>query len=244
MNEPLPHPQLLLFLDALRDRALAADSLNALAFTMANDSHSLLNFRQALVFADHGKRFELLCISGLAKPTEDSPYLVWLNRASRWVASQLKGAEPQWLAREAADPPPDIADGWTEWWPAGIWCVPLHDAGGRRLGMLLVLLDQRPPETLPPMLHGVIQTWAYCWDALVRRRRRLLWRPSRRQSSAALAVVAMLLVRSRAPDRAGSGRDRVAGRTHHQLADRWRDRTNRGASEPGRAGRGAVVHAQ
>jgi multidrug efflux pump subunit AcrA (membrane-fusion protein) len=71
--------------------------------------------------------------------------------------------------------------------------VPLHDAHGRRLGMLLVLLDERPPETLPPMLRGVIKTWAYCWDTLLRRRRRLRWRPTRRQSIAALAVVAMLL---------------------------------------------------
>ncbi|SAL67970.1 efflux RND transporter periplasmic adaptor subunit [Caballeronia humi] len=193
MNQPLPHPQLLLFLDALRDRALAADSLNALAFSMANDSHSLLNFRQALVFADHGKRFELLCISGLAKPTEDSPYLVWLQRASRWVASQLTGNEPQWIARSEVEPPPDIADGWAEWWPAGVWCVPMHDAGGRRLGLLLVLLDERPAETLPPMMQGVIKTWAYCWDALQRRRRRLVWRPTRRQTIGALALVAMLL---------------------------------------------------
>ena len=161
---------------------------------MANDSHSLLNFRQALVFADHGKRLRAaLHLGPSPSPTEDSPYLVWLRRASRWVASQLKAPSRSGSPREAADPPTEIADGWTEWWPARIWCVPLHDAGGKRLGMLLVLLDQRPPETLPPMLHGVIQTWAYCWDALVRRRRRLLWRPSRRQSSAALAVVAMLL---------------------------------------------------
>lgn len=194
MNEPLPHPQLLLYLDALRDRALAADSLNSLAFTIANDLHPLLNFRQALVFAEHGKRFELLCISGLAKPTEDSPYLVWLQRASKWVASQLHGAEPQWLARDALEPPPDIADGWAEWWPQGVWCVTFREHNGKRLGMLLILLDERPADTIPPMVRGVVLTWSYCWAALLRQRRHWRWRPTRRQTAGALLLVAMLLL--------------------------------------------------
>ncbi|HZZ11577.1 MAG TPA: HlyD family efflux transporter periplasmic adaptor subunit [Paraburkholderia sp.] len=194
MNEALPHPQLLLYLDALRDRALAADSLNALAFSMANDTHSLLNFRQSLVFAEHGKRFELLCISGLAKPTEDSPYLVWLQRASRWVGAQLTGREPQWLARDTVEPPADIADGWSEWWPAGLWCVPVHEPNGKRVGMLLILLDERPAETLAPTLRGVIHTWGYCWSALARLRRPLRWRPTRRQTTVALAAAAILLL--------------------------------------------------
>jgi Biotin-lipoyl like/HlyD family secretion protein len=194
MNEALPHPQLLLYLDALRDRALAADSVNALAFTMANDLHSLLEFRQALVFADNGKRVELLCISGLAKPTEDSPYLVWLHRAARWAADQLTGPEPQWLARQAVEPPPDIADGWAEWWPAGVWCVPLHEPGGKRLALLLVLLDERPADSIPAVLHGVLHTWSYCWAALLRQRRRLGWRPSNRQWAASVAIAALVLL--------------------------------------------------
>ena len=52
-NEPLPHPHLLLQLDTLRDKAQAADSLNTLAFCMANDLYPLLPFHQALVFAVH-----------------------------------------------------------------------------------------------------------------------------------------------------------------------------------------------
>ncbi|MGH8486742.1 MAG: efflux RND transporter periplasmic adaptor subunit, partial [Pseudomonas sp.] len=50
MSEPLPHPQLLLAIAALRDRALAADSLNALGFSIANDPYPLLQYHQALVF--------------------------------------------------------------------------------------------------------------------------------------------------------------------------------------------------
>jgi Barrel-sandwich domain of CusB or HlyD membrane-fusion len=193
MNESLPHPQLLLFLDALRDRAIAADSLNSLAFSMANDLHSLLNFRQALVFAEQGKRFELLCVSGLAKPTEDSPYLVWLQRASRWIGAQLGDGEPRWLARKAVDPPADIADGWAEWWPAGLWCVPIHEPDGKRLGLLVLLLDEPPSNAMAPTLRGVVRTWGYCWSALLRQRRTLGWRPTRRQTVSAALVVAILL---------------------------------------------------
>ncbi|MDE3738775.1 MULTISPECIES: efflux RND transporter periplasmic adaptor subunit [Pseudomonas] len=194
MTDRLPHPQLLLGLAALRDRALAADSLNALAFSIANDAYALLHYHQALVLAQRGEDLELLCVSGLARPSEDSPYLVWLRRASRWLASQLPDAQPRWLGRDSLAPPDDIAEGWAEWWPSGIWCIPLHDRDGQRLGLVLFLLEAPPAETLVPLMDGVWQTWAHCWASFGRRRRLLGWRPSKRQALVAMAVAALLLL--------------------------------------------------
>lgn len=194
MTERLPHPQLLLALAALRDRALASDSLNALAFSIANDPYALLRYRQALVLGQRGEDLELLCVSGLARPSEDSPYLVWLRRASRWLASQLPDARPRWLARDAVEPPEDIAEGWAEWWPDGLWCIPLHDREGRRLGLALFLLDAPPAESLAPLLEGLWQTWAHCWAAFAGRRRLLGWRPGKRQVMVVLALGAALLL--------------------------------------------------
>ncbi|MDM0110603.1 HlyD family efflux transporter periplasmic adaptor subunit [Variovorax sp. J22R133] len=186
-------PQLLLNLSALRDKALAADSLNALAFSMANDLYPLLHFRQALVLAQRGEGFELLCVSGLAKPQEDSPYLVWLRRASRWLSTHIAGTEPVWLSRELLKPATEIADGWAEWWPPGVWCIPLHDRNGQRLGLVLFLLDSPVPEPLTPLLQSLWQTWAYCWSALIARRR-IRWRPGRRQLLLAAVLLALCML--------------------------------------------------
>lgn len=194
MNEPLPHPHLLLELDALRDKAMAADSLNSLAFSMANDLYPLLQFHQALVFAQRESSLELLNVSGLSWPSEDSPYLVWLRRASRWVAAQVPDAEPVWLAQETAAPPADIAEGWNEWWPSGLWCIPLHDRDNQRLGLLILLLEQEPPAVLWQHLKGLVATWAYCWSALTRRKRFRRWRPNRKQLLLVAIVLAALLL--------------------------------------------------
>ncbi|QAX87720.1 HlyD family secretion protein [Pseudomonas sp. DTU12.3] len=194
MNEQLPHPHLLLELDALRDKALAADSLNALAFSMANDLYPLLQFHQALVFAQRENSLELLNVSGLSRPSEDSPYLVWLRRASRWVAAQVPGDEPVWLAQDSAEPPADITEGWNEWWPSGLWCVPVQDRDNQRLGVLIILLEQEPPAVLWPHLKGLVGTWAYCWSALTRRKRFSRWRPNRKQLLLVALVIAALLL--------------------------------------------------
>jgi multidrug resistance efflux pump len=194
MNEPLPHPHLLLELDALRDKAIAAETLNALAFSMANDLYPLLPFHQALVFAQRDSSLELLCVSGLSRPSEDSPYLVWLDRASRWIATQVPGGEPVWLTQDTTTPPTDIAEGWNEWWPAGLWCVPIQDRDQQRLGLLLLLLEQEPPARLRQVLTGPIQTWAYCWAALSRRRRLGRWWPNRKQTLLGLLVLGTLLL--------------------------------------------------
>lgn len=196
MNDRAQIPsQLLLTLGALRDKAMAADSLNALAFSIANDAYPLLRFRQALVFAQHGTgQYELLCVSGLAKPQEDSPYLVWLRRAVPWLGERVAAPEPVWLARSELDPPPEVSDGWAEWWPGGAWCVPIHGKNGRRLGLVLFLLDEPVQEGLAPILQGLFQTWAYCWSSLSGQGRLKGWRPSRRQLLVALAVAAAMLL--------------------------------------------------
>lgn len=194
MNEPLPHPHLLLELDALRDKAIAADTLNALAFSMANDLYPLLPFHQALVFAQRDNALELLCVSGLSRPSEDSPYLVWLERASRWIASQIPDGEPVWLTQDNTSPPADIAEGWSEWWPTGLWCVPVQDREQHRLGLLLLLLEQEPPALLRQVLAGPINTWAYCWTALTKRRRFGRWWPNRKQTLFGLLLLGALLL--------------------------------------------------
>ncbi|MNM47719.1 multidrug resistance protein MdtN [compost metagenome] len=195
MTEPLPHPQLLLAIAALRDRALATDSLNALGFSIANDPYPLLQYHQALVFQQQGQSLELLCVSGLARPTEDSPYLVWLQRAVRWIATQLESDQAYWLARDAVTPPADIEEGWAEWWPHGLWCIPLHDRDGKRLGLVLFLLDAAPAQSLQPLFEGLWRTWAHCWAGFTKQRRLTRWRPSKRQLLLTLAVlVALLLV--------------------------------------------------
>ncbi|WP_243055214.1 efflux RND transporter periplasmic adaptor subunit [Pseudomonas sp. BP01] len=194
VNRPLPHPQLLLQLDALRDKAMAAETLNALAFSMANDLYPLLPFHQALVFEQGNNGLQLLCVSGLARPSEDSPYLVWLRRASRWLNERLVDPQPAWLTQAGSAPPADIAEGWAEWWPAGLWCIPLHGPAGQRLGLLVLLLEEAPPALLHQQLDGLTRTWAYCWHALSRRRRISRWRPSRRQLLIGLLVAAGLLL--------------------------------------------------
>jgi hypothetical protein len=67
--------RLLLDIAALEDRARLASNLPALAFCVANDPFSLLGFRQALVYDAGPDRWELMAVSGLARPAEDSPYL-------------------------------------------------------------------------------------------------------------------------------------------------------------------------
>ncbi len=194
MSETAPPLQLVLELAALRDKALQADSLNALAFSMANDLYPLLHFHQALVFAQRGQGFELLQVSGLTRPSEDSPYLVWLRRASRWVASQVPDQTPVWLDRDSVQPPAEIAEGWDEWWPRGLWCLPVHERDGQRLGLLLILLEQAPQPLAQQAVPSLLQTWAYCWVALTRQRRLLHWHLSRRQVLLTCAVLAALLL--------------------------------------------------
>ena len=153
---------------ALEARARAATTVAELGFSVANDSYGLLNFRQALVLDGDGAAAALLTVSGLARPTEDSPYLIWLRRAWPWLHQQLKD-KPGWLPQPLADTPglpAGLLDGWVEWWPAGALVLPVQRRSGERLGWVIFLLDQPLQLLQAQALQRLLLTWGYCWEML------------------------------------------------------------------------------
>lgn len=152
---------------AIEARARAANSVAELGFSMANDCYELLAFRQALVFTGDGADGELMTVSGLVRPTEDSPYLVWLKSAWPWLQRHW-AAQPGWLAAPTEDAalPPGLLDGWHEWWPQGVFGLALRCRTGEVLGWLCFLLEHPPTEAQVQALQQLAQTWSYCWEML------------------------------------------------------------------------------
>lgn len=162
---------------AVEARARAVNTVAELGFSIANDAYGLMGFRQALVFEGAGTAARLSAVSGLARPTEDSPYLVWLRRTWPWLHARAAAA-PGWLAMpveaQAQDAPQGTLNGWREWWPAGVFALPLARRSGEELGWVLFLLDQPPAETQVRALAQLAQTWGYCWEMLAGKPRKAL----------------------------------------------------------------------
>jgi len=200
-EEPKVSNKLSDLLVTLEERARAAESLPELAFSIANESYGLLGFRQALVLRGDA-RARLLAVSGLAKPTEDSPYLVWLRRTWAWLQPQVTAA-PGWFQPDARTPLPDeVVDGWREWWTQGVYALPLRARSGQVLGWVLFLLEGEPKEWQDKALKRLAGTWAYCWELLGGVSRRTLgqrlrgWlRPMRLPLLLAIVLAAFIPVR-------------------------------------------------
>ncbi len=152
-------------LETLEARARAAQSLPELAFSIANESYGLLGFRQALVLRGDA-RVRLLAASGLAKPTEDSPYLVWLRRMWGWLHPQVS-ASPGWFEPAPdADLPEQVRQGWREWWTQGVYALPLRSRSGQVLAWVVFLLEAEPKDWQQRSLKRLSESWGYCWDTL------------------------------------------------------------------------------
>ncbi|MEG1766952.1 MAG: HlyD family efflux transporter periplasmic adaptor subunit [Comamonas sp.] len=190
----------------LEARARAAHSPAELAFSIANDSFGLLGFRQAFVLAGSGAQARLQALSGLALPSEDSPYLIWLRRNWPWMQQRLAD-QAGWLpsraaadgdTQPAADIPAEVLDGWREWWPLGLQALPLRRRDGVILGWVGFLLEQPPtPVQMQALAHLAVH-WGYCWEMLGGKPRRSLgqrWQAlGRKRHAVWLAVLLLCLI--------------------------------------------------
>ena len=148
----------------LARRARHARSVHELGFLLVNDTHGLLSYRQAVLWLPERG---IHTLSGVLQVEANTPYAQWLEKVCRHLAQA--GSEP---ARPftAANLPTDLAQDWSQWWPAnaiGIImpaAVDAAPAGGMASGLtvkaMFVLARDLPWHEQE---QALLQEWTDAW---------------------------------------------------------------------------------
>lgn len=158
----LAQPSAWTVLEQLTSKARAADTEQALLFAVANDTHSLLPYRSALVFTVHHQEPMLGCASGLTSVDRRSAFGSWAEHAVKAFLPLL----PQRQRLTVQDLPDDLRGPWQEYWPASVQVHPMPGAGGELLGVVVYVTDQPWPEVTLPMLNALHQIHGVCLQHL------------------------------------------------------------------------------
>jgi multidrug efflux pump subunit AcrA (membrane-fusion protein) len=166
MNAPQPFADASLagVLVHVEERVRAAATLEALRFSIANETHALTPYRQAFVWSLDGDRARLDTVSGLATPVADAPFAQWLDRLGRALAAR-PGLDGDYVA--AADVPEAIAADWAEWLPEWLLCFPVSTPRGNRVALVAFALDEPVPDEVAPWLARLPAVWGHAWGALL-----------------------------------------------------------------------------
>lgn len=187
-------------------RARAAASEQELAFTVVNETLSLMPYRQAALWRGPAPGV-VSAVSGLPQTDQGTPYVQWLTGVSRALARAAGTPAAGGVGLRAFtshDLPPEaapLAEEWAAWWPAhGLW-VPLADRAGQPLGALLFARDTVWTPTERALLAELSLAWSHAFVAFHPRaplntRLRAWLKPGRalRRVLAGLALVCVLPV--------------------------------------------------
>lgn len=180
---------------SLEAKARAANTLAELGFSIANDAFPVIPFRQVLIFTAKQKLFT---VSGLATPADDSPYLVWLKRSWPHLL-QCFGDNAGWHTQDSdvfSLQSRQLLDGWAEWWPLGLYAVPIRRRSGELLAWVVFLLEQQPQPGQLKFITRLTDTWSYCWEMLQGKTKQSLstrWQALSKTKRSALVLVLLSL---------------------------------------------------
>lgn len=153
----------------LEQRALAAPTLPALGFNIANETLALVGYRQAAVFSrGAGAGWRLMTASGLASVAEESPFVVWLNRFAQTFP--VSGGCHR---LDLAQSPAAFSEGWQEWLPEHLLAAPLCGADGQPAGLVLYAREAPWRGDELALLDRLHLTYGYCFWSLGAKRRSL-----------------------------------------------------------------------
>lgn len=177
-------------------RARHAASEQELAFIMVNETHTLLPYRQAVLWrCDPDGGGKLIAISGIAAIERNAPQTLWLNRALRHLAErEIPGMPLLPKPIEAKDLGGTLGEDWAEWLPAYGLKIPLVGPHERKFGVLLLAREQPWGEGEQHILQELADGYAYGWAGFLRRTRRaILGRLKKRRGLIQLAIAAILI---------------------------------------------------
>jgi hypothetical protein len=149
-------------------RARRAGSAQELAFQLVNDTHGLVPYRQAVLWAqDTGVQ----ALSGVVQPDANAPYVQWLTQL---LDATPVPADRAALTLSASTAPPALAADWAHWLPAHALLLRVPAEGNAAPGTprttLLLARDQAWPEEDQRLIGEWVDTWHHAYAATQRPR--------------------------------------------------------------------------
>lgn len=80
------------------------------------------------------------------------------------VEAQESSTEP--VAQPQTPPPAEVLDGWIEWWPEGLFAIPLRRRDGVILAWAGFLMEKEPSTLQKQALFHLSTQWGYSWEML------------------------------------------------------------------------------
>jgi hypothetical protein len=182
----------------LEKRARHAATVQELVFIMVNETHSLVPYRQAVLWqreeADSGR---IAAISGTPVIERNAPFTSWLSLALAKLDKDQAVPAPRVV--DAKNLPGGLGEEWREWLPAhGLW-IPLVAEQQGRLGALFFAREQPWTDGEQHLLQALADAFAHAWASFRRGRRRAFFTQLRRRRNviklglAATVLIALFL---------------------------------------------------
>lgn len=152
----------------LEKRVRHASSKAEFGFMVVNETLNLLQYRQAILWRrTTANNARIIAISGVGGPNRNSPYVQWLRKLCRYLATQKDAQSIHPITQKNA--PIKLQQGWDDWSIGHVlWC-PLVAANGEFLGGLVLLRENSWQEVEAALLERLADAYAHAWQALLRR---------------------------------------------------------------------------
>lgn len=149
----------------LSRQARQAKSEAEMGFLLANETNSLVSYRQAAIWR-RGQGIQVL--SGLVIPDRNTPYAQWLDGVCRVFVDTTT---PQAFSLDHL--PLELAKSWSQWWPTHALWLPIGASTGPSG---LVLVREEPwTQAQIALLTEWVSIWSHSLLALNARRRGGVW---------------------------------------------------------------------
>lgn len=138
----------------------------SLAFTLVNETHSLCNYRQAVLWHHQGgMNGNIGAVSGLAVPDPSAPYSSWVRKlCSHLHATNSTGGARAIMTLEIPD---KIARDWQHWLPQHAVWVPLTDQTANIESGLILARDEPWLDADLTLLNYLAETYVHAQAALL-----------------------------------------------------------------------------
>ncbi|WP_372742372.1 efflux RND transporter periplasmic adaptor subunit [Neptunomonas sp.] len=148
----------------LEKRVRHCESETEIGFTLCNETHNLVRYRQSLLWkhntAGQGK---VITVSGLVTAEKNAPFIVWISKVFRHLTLS-DSIELKPLG--APDLPEALQQEWSDWLPEQGLLVPLHSPQGELTGILFLVREAPWNDSELTLLASLADAYGHAWFAL------------------------------------------------------------------------------